>query len=158
MPIIEKNSFWSKVNKRSPNGCWEWTGAINTKTGYGAFRTGGKLYSAHRFAWQATHGNIDGGLCVCHTCDNRKCVNPNHLFIGTKLDNYQDAKAKGKVSYPPRNIGDLHPMRKLSSTDVANIRAKFSTGRYSKAALSREFGVSDVQINNVIIRKHWKGV
>ncbi len=79
----------------SKGNCWEWTG-LERSNGYGVFETKGKLYSAHRFAFYSVFGPIPKDLYVCHKCDNRKCVRPSHLFLGTAKDNYMDMLSKGR--------------------------------------------------------------
>lgn len=105
-----EDNFWAKVRKGP--GCWEWTAALRD-TGYGqmglsksspffgyANGTGpwNRPIKAHRFSWLIHHGSIPEGMCVLHHCDNRKCVRPDHLFLGTKTDNMRDASAKGRLS------------------------------------------------------------
>ena len=87
--------FWEKVYKSA---CWNWTGSLNEK-GYGLFRIGGrkgKAEKAHRVSWEMFNGPIPENLHVLHLCDNRKCVNPEHLFLGTHQDNMKDMMTKGR--------------------------------------------------------------
>ena len=88
--------FWDRVQKS--DGCWEWTGNLN-EHGYGRTRTGQgrRVAYAHRMSWTLAHGLIPSGMNVCHQCDNRKCVNPLHLFLGTQRDNMRDCLAKGRL-------------------------------------------------------------
>lgn len=93
--------FWSKVNKEAPGGCWEWTAGLNS-AGYGQFSNWPSApQRAHRVSWEFANGEIPDGLCVLHRCDNRPCVNPAHLFLGTKGDNIRDCFAKGRGNPMP---------------------------------------------------------
>lgn len=91
----ELERFWEKVDIKSSDECWEWQ-AYRNKKGYGCFRLGG-VEQAHRVAYVITNGQIsDGKPQINHSCDNRSCCNPAHLWAGTQLENMRDAKAKGR--------------------------------------------------------------
>ena len=88
--------FFDKINKT--DNCWLWTAAM--RGGYGVIKIKGKGVSAHRLSYEIHKGPIENGLLVCHKCDNRKCVNPDHLFLGTQSDNMIDCSKKGRLVYP----------------------------------------------------------
>lgn len=90
--------FWRKVRRDQPTGCWEWLAATNSD-GYGHFFYEGSVIGAHRVSWMLHHGAIPEGALVCHHCDNPRCVNPAHLFLGTHQDNATDKVVKGRHAW-----------------------------------------------------------
>lgn len=110
--------------KNSESDCIEWTGCINNK-GYGEVRIGNKKFFAHRAAWIFHFGEIPDnpsyhGLCVCHKCDNRKCVNPEHLFLGTNNDNIQDMRAKGRRVYSSKiKVSEFDDIKNLHASGIS---------------------------------------
>lgn len=151
-PIADR--FWSKVQKSEDDGCWEWTG--NKRSGYGRISAGGRYgvdVSAHRVSWEISNGPITGGLLVCHRCDNRGCVRPDHLFLGTNADNMADMVKKGRSPRTGRP-GEAAPMRKLSQAQVNAIREKSANGTKQKD-LVKEYAVSPATICMIISGKRW---
>jgi hypothetical protein len=149
--------FWSKVEKT--DSCWNWT-ASKFHHGYGSFGvkqpTGKyKIHYAHRVSYVIEHGSITDGLCVLHSCDNRACVNPAHLWLGTQAQNVADAVAKGRMRTTPR-YGESNSYSKLTEADVIAIR-KIGSSR-PQATIAKEFGVTQSLIGYVIRRTIWKHV
>lgn len=149
--------FWSKVNKT--NNCWEWTGS--SSNGYGYFRINkDKTMSAHRFSWKLHKGSIPTGTghhgtCVLHICDNRKCVNPKHLFLGTIQDNVDDMYAKNRQVTLKR---EEHNMAKLTQKEVDVIRIIYDLGSVTQRKIAKMFGVSQTDIHYIINNKIWDKV
>ena len=150
------DSFWAKVKKT--NKCWEWQGALNS-TGYGTVSWHGRVYTAHRVAaWlvglvddPAAPDGITGGL-VLHKCDNRKCCNPEHFFIGKHTDNLLDAYKKHRKSQPK---GQHHANAKLTNKQAGAIRTAYSKG-IIQTALARKYGVSQRVISLIVRGETYK--
>ncbi len=147
--------FWSKVNKT--DSCWEWTAGTDTG-GYGSIWVCGKPEQAHRVAYVLTYGAIPDGLWVLHNCpggDNRACVRPDHLFLGTHTDNMIDmwAKGRGKINPP---WGESHPFAKLTEAQVMEIRARYEQGGITQSCLASEFGISQTHVKDIVKGRKWK--
>jgi hypothetical protein len=144
--------FWAKVDKNGSNGCWIWTAGL-IRNGYGGFALEHrKCIPAHRYSWGLKNGHLprDGSICVCHHCDNRRCVNPDHLFLGTHGDNARDRTLKGRGTR-----GERMPAAKLTEQDVRDIRGRWNAGSATQTAMAKEYGVSQAVISSAVLRKTW---
>lgn len=144
--------FFSQVDVGRVDDCWNWQGMTNNN-GYGRFSLKDKHRMAHRLSMEYFSGGISEDLNVCHHCDNRLCVNPNHLFLGTQSDNLKDAAAKGGM-YRPDTRGHRNGNTKLTVSDVCSIRSKLSAGIQQKH-LAKAYGVHPETISNIKTRKTW---
>ena len=154
MRTIELKEMSEKDVKRffrsfnSTHGCWLWAGTLD-KNGYGLFRYGRKSFRAPRIAYKVFCGVDPGQLHVCHSCDVPRCVNPDHLFLGTNADNTNDKVAKGR-----HGIGEANGQSKLSTEDILFIRSSNKTQK----ELAAQFGVVPSVIGNVRLRLRWKHI
>lgn len=138
----EKKQFWDKVDKHKKDGCWLWTGGT-TKFGHGRFQVNGRLESPHRIAWNLYYGSIPENKFVCHHCDTPACVNPEHLFVGTRSDNMLDASKKGRLHIrenPKEIIEASRRKRKLNKDQVFSILNRLSKGEAYRS-IARSFSV-----------------
>jgi hypothetical protein len=137
----------------TPSGCWEWTGYANT-TGYGQIGAGGgtkRLIGTHRASWLVHRGDIPDGMFVCHHCDNRLCVRPDHLFLGTAADNSADAVAKGRARGAE---GLRNANAKLTDEQVRDIRARIASGE-ALTHVADAFGITSAYAGQ-LARNQWR--
>jgi hypothetical protein len=137
------------------SGCWLWMGSINS-SGYGwAHATNARRrMAAHRRSYELTHGSVDAAMEVCHRCDNRACVNPDHLFLGTRQDNVDDRERKGRGGCLR---GAAHPSTKLTLDDVREIRRRRKAGE-PILAIARSYGLTDTSVSNIMTGRTWRGM
>jgi hypothetical protein len=154
-----ENRLWAKIEKRSPTECWPWLANKNNK-GYGMIRRGGSLPKAlaHRVVFEISNGAIPEGLVVMHSCDNPACCNPDHLTIGTMLDNCRDMIAKGRkvvgwnpANKPPIRKGEEHGNAKLSEVQAREIKASSE----KTALLCEKYGVKRDVIKRIRSGRSW---
>ena len=139
--------FWSKVEIRDEDQCWEWQYGKQGK-GYGSVGIGaGKTALAHRVAYQLVNGEFPNELCTLHKCDNRNCVNPSHLFLGTIQDNNRDMVLKGRNKLPAP---------KLDMDKVKRMRELFTSGNISYCKIAEEFNITRGWAKKVIKGDYWR--
>lgn len=131
-------------------GCWNWTAGL-TSRGYGKIKFGGKTYAVHRLAAILWCGlDPESRLQACHSCDNPRCFNPEHLFPGTNLENVQDMMAKGR-----HHFGSNHYAARLQASDIPTIRRRLAIGD-GPTAIARSYGVHVSAIRHIASGKNWK--
>lgn len=128
--------FWEKVRRAFDDECWEWLACKDTY-GYGHIKSEGKTLGAHRVSWELHFGLIPEGMCILHSCDNSSCVNPLHLFLGTKAANAADRDTKGRGVY-------------------GEIRRRHAEGE-KQCNLAEEFKIDTGSISKIVNYKTWQG-
>jgi DNA-binding CsgD family transcriptional regulator len=138
------------LRKSKPEGdCIEWTGSL--RNGYGRLIVGARddnsrrHVSAHRAAYECWVGQVPAGFYVCHRCDNRRCINPAHLFVGTARENFDDMRDKGRNVLPPQKTGERHASAKLRDSDVQAILADSRSSR----RVAHDFGISSSHVRQI---------
>src|SRR3990167_7322581 len=150
--------FWTLVQKTEA--CWLWTGSLFQNIGYGQSQSHSKrgpfvgVSSAHRMSWIIAYGKIPKGLHVCHHCDNRQCVRPDHLFVGTAKDNMRDCVNKHRRPY-----GERHHKAKLTEFKARYIKSlPYPQPRGNIQKLAERFNVSTGAIQDIFARRSWKRI
>jgi hypothetical protein len=153
-PLHER--LFSNVERRGGCLLFRGSGAV-----YGKIKVNGRDISTHRVAWELTHGPIPDGLFVLHHCDQPRCINPKHLFLGTQKDNLKDMHNKGRGRVKPEGEGPLgedHWCSKLTAPDVQEARRLYQTGAFYLKDLAGLYGVSKATIYDAIRGHTWKHV
>lgn len=150
-PLVDR--FWNRVEKT--DSCWIWNGPT-ARSGYGQIRSeGGRngvtLYT-HRLSYEMHIGPIPAGQVVMHACDNRRCVNPAHLSLGSHTDNHADMERKRRHAFGERTGSSI-----LTDADVRTMRALYAAG-HSQAKLSDQFGIDRSQVSRIVRRERWQHV
>jgi hypothetical protein len=151
--------FWQKVNKSGPTpahfpqigNCWIW---IASGQRYGKIRRSGIYVLAHKISWELANGPVPSGMCVLHRCDNPKCVRPDHLWLGTLLDNVRDRELKRRhphLNSPPRAYGEKNPAAKLTQKQVQSILKM----RGRQVDIGRRFGVAQTTVSRIKLGQSW---
>lgn len=153
LPLAPQNGrsladrFWEKVERS--DGCWEWRGSRNVQ-GYGVMRSGGGsaqrtvTHKAHRVSYELANGPVPAGFFVCHTCDNRGCVRPDHLYAGSPADNTRDRDVRGR-----------NGMAKVTADQVGELRRRRANGE-TLAVLAADYGLSLSQTSSIGTGHDWK--
>lgn len=159
--MTPEQRFWLYTRKGNPDECWKWLGYIprgKYGLGYGQLRDETKKrLPAHRFSYRLHKGPIPNGLIVCHKCDNPKCVNPNHLFLGTHKDNAEDRDRKGRGN-PGVSLGEKHGNSVITDKIVLEMRRLYRPRKVSQQFLADRFNCDRKTVSHVVRRSTWRHI
>ena len=145
--------FWEKVNKNNQDQCWAWVGGLRSqKDKYGSIKINSKAYLPHRISWIIHNKVIPDGLCILHKCDNRLCVNPDHLFLGTRQINTQDMVHKNRQASGVRS-GNV----KLNEEQVLEIRDLRKNG-ITKKEIAKKYNICTRTVWRITKGDGWSSV
>lgn len=144
--------FRDRSKPDEETGCWNWNRDVG-HDGYGRYYPSRRTKAAHRGAWEAINGPIPTGAYICHHCDNRRCVNPEHLFLGTCAENLRDMVAKGRSARGVRNHN-----AKLTELAVAMIKSCLDAKTMTQRALASRYGVTGPAIGAIARGLTWRHV
>jgi len=153
--------FWKFVNKTSKEDCWKWLGSKGRR-GYGKLNIDYKQILAHRISYKLHFGDIPKNMLVLHKCDVKVCINPNHLFLGTPLDNMRDKIQKGRARYVTDRdgfvtvYGEKNSNAKLTNEQIREILTKYKTGKYLQKELAEEYKIGGSHISGIVRGKRRK--
>lgn len=145
---VISDEYFAERSIKQPSGCWEWSLRVSCN-GYGQAKVRQKIWMAHRLSWEHFHGPIPDGLIVCHKCDNRKCINPSHLFLGTTQDNVDDKMSKGRFVTTP---GVKNGHAKLTDQQVLSIK----NDDRSQSAIAADYGISQSNVSLIKRGTAWR--
>lgn len=140
--------FWANVEKTET--CWLWKGKPDIY-GYGRIQLMRKTFKAHRIAYELTYNPPPPELAVCHHCDVRNCVRPDHLFLGTTADNQKDMEQKGRSLF-----GEKNGRAKVTQEQVEEIRRLYAQGGITQARIGYLFGITQNMVSKIILKQNWK--
>lgn len=146
-----RSRFYEKILITDKNGCMRWI-AGKFPNGYGCFKLNGKSVGAHRLSYQIHKGDIPPEMCICHKCDNKWCVNPLHLFIGTINDNVQDKVKKGRSVF-----GSKNGRTKLTEKDVIEIRKEINEG-IDQRIIAKKYKIGQTTVSHIKQNQTWRHI
>lgn len=160
-PLVKFQTYVSipKNDEEQKTNCWLWNRSITPTTDYPRFyckdwiKNKKVMYRIHRFSYETFVGPIPNGMCVLHRCDNKKCANPHHLFLGTVSDNNKDRNKKGRQAK-----GIKHASAKLDDASVKKLRELYSSGMYTIRSLGKLFGVSHTVARRAAVKLTWRHI
>ncbi len=143
--------FYDSYEPVPESGCWIWTKSCD-RNGYGTIHWNKDKLSAHRFSYEITNGKIEDGMFVCHKCDTPSCINPNHLFLGSAIENFEDMWKKGRQAKGIKSARSKLTAQEVR--DIIHLNPKHGDGK----KLCDKFGVHYSTIGRIRRRSSWKHI